>query len=440
MDKKVKLLLFLFVLLLAFLGALAFASKVPSVAINPPVTAIGRSTPVKIHLVAPHGVRHILAAIDQNGATYPVLDKRYPTRRLVFGDEKSIIDVLFAAGQDKTPALKDGKARLTVVAQSNDFLGRTASTASDIEIITTPPRVSVDGFEHLVNQGGAELVTFTASGYWTEAGVRVGKYNFRSFPMPGANSRDARFALFAYPWDLVAGIEPVVYVRNPAGAEARGHFRFKLFPKKFRAEDFNLTDQIMTRLVDQIDPSSTGDLLQRFLKINGPMRQANNQTLANLRLKTEERMLWHGPFVQLGNSKVEAHFADVRTYKYQGKKVDEQVHLGFDLAVTQHTPVVAANDGKVLWAADLGIYGNCIVIDHGYGLQSIYGHLADFTVKAGDTVKKGQQIGKSDSTGLALGDHLHFSMQIDGVQVNPVEWWDEHWIHDRILSKLPEAQ
>ncbi len=440
MDKKVKALLVLFILLLAFLGALAFASKVPAVSINPPVTAIGKSTPVKIHLVAPHGARRILATIEQNSVSYSVLDKRYPTRRLVFGDEKSIIDVLFAAGQDKTPALKDGKARITVAAQSNDFLGRTATTASDIEIITTPPRVSVDGFQHYVNQGGAELVTFTASGYWTEAGVRVGKYTFRSFPVPGANSPNARFALFAYPWDLVPGIEPQVYVRNPAGAEAHGHFYFKLFPKKFRAEDFNLTDQVMNRLVDQIDPSSTGDLLQRFLKINGPMRQANNRTLADLRLKTEERILWHGPFVQLGNSKVEAHFADVRTYKYQGKKVDEQVHLGFDLAVTQHTPVVAANDGKVLWADNLGIYGNCIVIDHGYGLQSIYGHLADFAVKAGDTVKKGQQIGKSDSTGLALGDHLHFSMQIDGVQVNPVEWWDAHWIHDRILSKLPESQ
>jgi murein DD-endopeptidase MepM/ murein hydrolase activator NlpD len=440
LDKKVKVIIILFVLLAVFLASLAFVSKEPALAINPPITAIGTSTPVKIHVVAPHGVRRIVATIEQNGATYPMLDKRYPTHRVVFREHKDIIDVLFAAGKNKAPALKDGKARITIAAESNDFLGRTARTSADIDVITTPPRVSVDGFQHYINQGGCELVTFTASGYWSEGGVRVGKYTFRSFPMPGAQSPNARFAIFAYPWDLPPGIEPQVYVRNPAGTEAHGHFWFKLFPKKFRAEDFNLTDQVMNRLVDQIDPSSTGDLLQRFLRINGPMRRANNQTLADLRLKSEERVLWHGPFVQLGNSKVEAHFADVRTYIYQGKKVDEQVHLGFDLAVTQHTPVVAANDGKVLWASDLGIYGNCIVIDHGYGLQSIYGHLADFEVKVGDTVKRGQEIGKSDSTGLALGDHLHFSMQVDGVQVNPVEWWDQHWIHDRILSKLPESQ
>ncbi|MCL5742870.1 MAG: M23 family metallopeptidase, partial [Acidobacteria bacterium] len=83
------------------------------------------------------------------------------------------------------------------------------------------------------------------------------------------------------------------------------------------------------------------------------------------------------------------------------------------------------------------IYDNCIVVDHGYGLQSIYGHLSEVDVKVGDMVKRGQPMGKSGATGLAGGDHLHFSMQIDGVQINPVEWWDEHWIKDRIFSKVP---
>jgi murein DD-endopeptidase MepM/ murein hydrolase activator NlpD len=181
---------------------------------------------------------------------------------------------------------------------------------------------------------------------------------------------------------------------------------------------------------------TSGDLLERFLKINREMRKRNNQTLSDLRLKSEPRMLWSGSFLPLINSQVESVFADRRSYIYNGKKVDEQVHLGFDLAKVAHTPIPASNDGKILWAGDLGIYGNCIVIDHGFGLQSIYGHLSEIGVKVDDMVKRGQEIGKSGATGLAGGDHLHFSMQVDGVQVNPVEWWDEHWIHDRILSKL----
>jgi murein DD-endopeptidase MepM/ murein hydrolase activator NlpD len=143
--------------------------------------------------------------------------------------------------------------------------------------------------------------------------------------------------------------------------------------------------------------------------------------------------------MQLGNSQVEASFADHRTYVYQGKEVDQQVHLGFDLAVTARVPVLAANDGKVLNASWLGIYGNCVILDHGMGIASLYGHLSSIDVKPGDTVTKGQTLGRSGMTGLAGGDHLHFTMLVSGHPVNPVEWWDAHWIQDRVERKLREA-
>jgi murein DD-endopeptidase MepM/ murein hydrolase activator NlpD len=137
---------------------------------------------------------------------------------------------------------------------------------------------------------------------------------------------------------------------------------------------------------------------------------------------------------------VESFFADQRTYFYGGKKVDQQMHLGFDLSDVQAAPVRAANSGRVVHAGPLGIYGNCIVVDHGYGLQSIYGHMRQIDVKVGDMVQKEQVMGKSGDTGLAGGDHVHFSLQVDGVQVQPIEWWDAHWIQDRILSKLSGAK
>jgi murein DD-endopeptidase MepM/ murein hydrolase activator NlpD len=90
----------------------------------------------------------------------------------------------------------------------------------------------------------------------------------------------------------------------------------------------------------------------------------------------------------------------------------------------------------VIYADRLGLYGNCVIIDHGYSLQSLYGHMSKILVKVGDTVSKEQQIGISGATGMAFGDHVHFSMMIAGTQVDPKEWWDEHWINDRILSKI----
>jgi murein DD-endopeptidase MepM/ murein hydrolase activator NlpD len=182
----------------------------------------------------------------------------------------------------------------------------------------------------------------------------------------------------------------------------------------------------------------TGNL-EGFLKENGELRKMNADKILALAKQTSPMRLWDGPFMQLGNSKVEAAFADHRTYIYKGKDVDHQVHLGFDLAVTSRVPILSANAGTVVNASWLGIYGNCVIVDHGMGVQSLYGHLSSFDVKVGDKVGRGQTLGRSGMTGMAGGDHLHFTMLVNGRMVNPVEWWDPHWIEDRIMRKLREA-
>jgi murein DD-endopeptidase MepM/ murein hydrolase activator NlpD len=406
-----------------------------------PVATIGIATPVTVRLANPHGERAVDAWLEQDGKRYPLFDEKGPSHRLFWKRHEAARRVTFEAGKNKVPDLKEGKARLVVETTSNDFRGSSDSASADVNVVLTAPRVFADGYQHYINQGGMELTVFTPGGSWSEAGVRVGKYSFRSFPLPG--HPDQRFSMFAYPWDLPPDVVPEVYASNQAGTEATAKFWFKLFPKKFRARDFPVEDALMEKLVNSVDPNNTlapgKDLVGRFLYINGDLRRKNNQQLADLRLKTEEKVLWNGPFLHWG--KEEANYADLRTYMYHGKKIDEQVHLGFDLSDTQNTPVKAANDGKVVWAADMGIYGNCVVVDHGYGLQSIYGHLREIDVKVGDAVQKGQKMGIEGQTGLAGGTHLHFGMQVDGVQVNPREWWDEHWIQDRVMSKLaPDAK
>lgn len=413
-----------------------FLSTGTQIAVNPSVTVIGFETPVTVHLRNAHGVRALNIAVEQNGKRYPAFSETKPAHRFTFfGERNGARDVVARIGKKEVPALVDGKARVLIEATSNDLRGQVDSQTLDVDVITAPPRVTTDSAQHYINQGGAELVVFTPSGYWTEAGVKVADGNYRSFPLPSEPDK-LRFSLFAYPWDTPPTTMPVVYVSNGAGAQATSTFWTKITPKKFRSREIPIDDKFLNKVVPSIDHLQSGDLLERFLHINRDLRKQNNQTLADLRLKTEPRMLWTGAFLPLVNSAVESVFADRRSYIYNGKKVDEQVHLGFDLAKVAHTPIPASNDGKILWASDLGIYGNCIVIDHGFGLQSIYGHLSEIEVAVGDMVKRGQEIGKSGATGLAGGDHLHYSMQVDGVQVNPVEWWDEHWIHDRILSKL----
>lgn len=413
---------------------LFFLSSHTRLAFDPQPHDIGVSTWVGVRASNPHGTRDLTAWIEQNGMKTVLMQTKSPADRFKFWlAQVPTQDIHFMAGSKEAPSLKEGQARLVVEAQSNDFRGATDTISTDVDVMLRPPSVSADGFQHYINQGGSEMVLLTPSGSWSEAGVRVGKDTYRSFPIAGSAQR---LALFAYPWDTPIDTAPVVFAKNSAGAEATARFSYKIFPKKFRMRDLDIDDKFLDKVVNQIDPGGSGNLLTRFLKINGEMRRQNNKTLADLRFKTADKFLWTESFLQLSNSKVESEFADVRSYIYKGKKVDQQVHLGFDLAVSAHTPVEASNDGRVVWAAPLGIYGNCIVVDHGYGLQSIYGHLSSIALKEGDMVKRGEEMGKSGSTGLAGGDHLHYSMQVEGVEVNPVEWWDAHWIKDHVQDRL----
>jgi len=306
-----------------------------------------------------------------------------------------------------------------------------------VMVVTQPPAISVDSDQHYLYLGMAELATFNLAGNWTEAGVRVGDQIFRAWPMPGG--KPGYFSLFAFAWNMPPGTAPLVYASNGTGNQVTGPMVYQ-FPKKeqpkYTVHDLQVSDSFMQKVVSELDSNGSGDPVPRFVKVNSEMRRANNKTLFELRLKTTDRFLWSQPFMRQSHSQAESSFADVRNYIYQGKKIDQQVHLGYDLAVTQHVGVQASNDGRVVYAAPLGIYGNCIVVDHGYGLQTIYGHLSQIAVHEGDMVKRGQVMGTSGMTGMAAGDHIHFSMQLDGVQIDPKEWWDSHWIKDHIAKRV----
>jgi murein DD-endopeptidase MepM/ murein hydrolase activator NlpD len=287
------------------------------------------------------------------------------------------------------------------------------------------------------------MVVYRVTPAAAESGVQAGEAWFKGFPMPGATDPSLRFAIFAYPYDAPAGTPVHLKARDEAGNEVLANFNLKVFPRQFRTRRLEIADAFLQKVVPEIMSQTAGltdqgDLLKNYLQINRELRKQNNQELAELAAKSKPEFLWREPFQQLSGSQVEAAFADHRIYTYNGQEVDRQDHLGFDLATTAQAPVTASNDGEVVKAEFFGIYGNTVVIDHGHGLLSLYGHLSSYEVKPGDRVRKGQTIGRSGATGLAGGDHLHFSMIYRDTQVTPTEWWDAHWLQDRIFAKLRE--
>lgn len=427
----------LLVLLCAYLSALWVRSTKTLFQLETEVKVLGQATPVKLVAENPHGLRRISAVLEQDGKSWPLFEQAQPARRWsIFRNTELPQLIGFEAGAKKAGGLKDGKAVIRIEAVSNDLRAATERMLIAVEVNTKPPGLAVDEGELIGALGGSGVIAFTISGYVTESGVRVGRYVFPSFPMPGSQSAQRRIAIFAIPHDMEAGDGPIVFARNPTGTEATSRIRGNIARPKFRSRDIAVSAAFLNKIFSELDRGGAGNETARFVKINNDMRQQNNQQLAALSTKSASRPLWSGAFSQLANSSVEAQFCDYRNYLLGGQIVDRQVHLGFDLAVTARTPVTASNAGTVVHAAPLGIYGNAIVIDHGLGVQSLYAHLSDFMTTVGASVKKGDVIGKSGATGLAGGDHLHFAMLVGGVPVNPIEWWDAHWMADRYTLKI----
>jgi murein DD-endopeptidase MepM/ murein hydrolase activator NlpD len=366
--------------------------------------------------------------------------------------ENGAIAVRHEIGRATVQTIKSGPARIVVTATRPVLYGlRTleAEATRDVTVRLERPRVGAMSTHHYVNLGGTEMVVYRVSPDDVASGVRVGDLEYPGFPAAGAlveglalSDPALRVAFFALRHDQDVNTPIRLYARDEAGNTTVSDFDKRLFPKSFRRSRIELRDPDMERLVPAILEGTTevrpdGSLVERFVAINSELRRLNNAKIASFAAQTAPEMLWRGEvFHNFRNTSPEAAFADFRTYVYQGKEVDRQVHLGFDLASFAGTPIVAANRGKVLYADDLGIYGNTVIVDHGMGVQSLYAHLSTIDVAVGAMVEKEQPIGRSGQTGMALGDHLHFTMLVHGQMVNPIEWWDGHWIEDRILRKL----
>jgi murein DD-endopeptidase MepM/ murein hydrolase activator NlpD len=436
------------VVLIAIVGAggmyyLAGREPGPAITINGPDKFVGRSTPVSITVDSPTALADASFHVDQNGKPVTIAG----LKRDVAGNKVTLSGTI---GRD---GLVNGPATLTVDASRKTFYDLrtvTSSATRDLTVRLDPPRISVVSIHHFINLGGAEFVVLRATPEDVEAGILVGDARYRFYPGSAVGISDpaVRVGFFALRHDQTVNTRIAAYARDIAGNEATTPVEHRPFVKQFVQSKIPIDQRFLDRVVPaiasntpdlKVDTGSPEGLLKGFLEINGNLRKKNGDYIASLADKSAPRMLWTEAFKQMMNSQVESRFADRRTYYIDDNEIDKQVHLGFDLATVQQAPVHASNAGVVVHADFLGIYGNCVIIDHGLGVQSLYAHLSQIGVKAGDQVTKDQEIGRTGSTGLAGGDHLHFTMLVQGVPVNPVEWWDQHWLQDRVLRKITEA-
>lgn len=434
--RKLKLLFLLLMVAALILGGYSLLRDLsaPALTLTPATGMLSAKRPLTVTAEdAGTGLKHLRVTAVQGGLTIELFRRDYPT------GTARVAETLTLAGK----GLQEGPLELRVEAVDHARIrfggGNPATQTVGLAIDSQPPQIAVLTTHHNVNQGGAVVAVYTLSEEVAETGVKVGDRLFPAYRQPSG----AYVCFFALPWNLSpAAFVPKVRAVDLAGNERTAGLYYHVNAKTFPGDKINVTPQFLERKIvpdfQHFFPEADSPL-ELFLKVNRDLRKENIAKVFDVGQQSAAKPLWAGTFLRQPNAAVPGYFAQPRTYFHNGLIIDHQTHLGIDLASTARAPVPAANAGTVVYAQDLGIYGLCVILDHGLGLQSLYGHLSQIDVQPGDTVSKGQIIGKTGMTGMAGGDHLHFDVLVSGQQVNPIEWWDPNWIRNNVTDKLALA-
>ncbi|OGR00316.1 MAG: hypothetical protein A2505_09695 [Deltaproteobacteria bacterium RIFOXYD12_FULL_55_16] len=431
----------LLVLALAAFFWLAGEMEKPQVVINGGSAHLGLSR--QISLVASDarsGLRSIEVVLAQEGKKTLLLKRAYPRAGYLSGAGPQKIEEAIEI-TPKALGLKDGAAELVVTVADfscwNWLRGNITARTFAMVVDTKPPAITVTDSPQYIKGGGAGVIVYRVSEPVGRHGVQVNEIFYPGFPLP-KRGEGVYGACLGLPHDIAAIEKAFVLATDQAGNEAKATLTMNLHVRKLVTDKLSIGDGFLSAKLPEFAshyPELTGTQVEQFVKVNNDIRQANYQKIQEVCAKSRPERLWDGRFGRMEGSP-KAGYADHRTYMYSGEKIDAQVHLGVDIASLEHARVGAANRGLVVFAEYLGIYGNTVILDHGQGIFSLYSHLSQIETAVGTMLDKDAVLGLTGTTGMAGGDHLHFSILVNGIFVDPREWWDEEWLKLHMLSVL----
>ena len=442
MNKYLRYLFFIVLIALVGVGIWAFMiyceGEEPEILLNRDIKMIGQETTFDVVCIdRKRGLRTVSVDISQDGKKYTLSSLNLPQGGV--HKETLAIDVF-----PEDLKLHDGTAMIDITVTDHSLRKNTKAVTFEVIIDTIPPQISPVSFSHYINPGGACVVVYNLSENVPHSGVQVDNDFFPSYPATTSDTTH-RISYFAIPIMNAAenNLKITILAQDDAGNRSLYSVPFHIRKKNFRSDTMNISQRFLETKMPEFqhrykDLKGT-TLLEAFSRTNSEMRANNQETIQKICKDTRPEQLWEGTFLRMKNAAPMAGFGEERSYVFEGMTVSRSTHLGVDLASTERASIESANHGSVVFAGPLGIYGNAVIVDHGLGLCSLYAHLSEISVKAGQAVTRGETLGASGSTGLASGDHLHFSILVGGEFVNPTEWWDAHWIRDNVTGKLSES-
>jgi len=402
-----------------------------------------RKDPLKIKIsdnVALNSYRVILS----DGKKSVILDQGFFEN----GVKEKVLEVKYPKGKVLDPKAKDYRLIVSVGDKSmwNMMSGNTASKTIHLTIDYKRPNVNILANSRMINQGGSALVIFQAEDEnMDELYILANKNRFKVQPY---KKEGYYAALIAWPF-TDESFDAKIIATDLANNRRELHIPLYHGNPRYKTSYIRATDKFIDGKISDLassdpDYADITDKLEKLKAINETMRLKNEALIHKMSRHLSDEILDHWKiqrFYPLRNGKRVASFGDHRYYYYGNKEnvVSESYHVGYDLASNSMANIKVSNPGKVVFADDNGIYGNMPLIDHGLGLYTLYGHCSQLLVNEGDEVHRGQVIAKTGMTGLALGDHLHFGMLVQGIEVRPVEWFDRSWIKKFIDTPFKQA-
>lgn len=399
--------------------------------------------PIHVSVEDTSGLKSFKATIATPHDEWVVVDENTPS-----SEAKKVFEILPPKGVHRVEATSVVlKIEVTDKSLWGFFMGNTYQQEMTLVIDQRRPVLSIIANSYKIQKGGSAIVIFKADDPHLES-LKIETNFGKTFIAQPFMKQGYYASLVAWPVQE-ASFSATVIARDRAGNETRNAVPLRLKDHRYRVSNIELSDAFLDGKIAQLaneyeQTVGVDDRLEQFRIINEKVRADNEKIIHDITSKVSKNMIVDfapEPFYPLVNGQKVADFGDHRIYSYKGQEnISQAYHMGLDLASVAMGPITSSNGGNVVFSQPNGIYGNLPIIDHGFGLYTLYGHCSEVHVQKGDIAALGQQIAKTGLSGYAMGDHLHFGILVQGIEVRPEEWMDTKWIYDNITSVIESAK
>ncbi|MDD2829976.1 MAG: M23 family metallopeptidase [Sulfuricurvum sp.] len=433
----------------AAIGMIGFMAFSPRFEREDPVVTLSHDAywnfkePIKVDVSDISGLKSFSATIEGTHDEWVVVDETTPSK-----ETKRHFEILPPKGKRTSEA---ESVVLKIKATDNSlwglFMGNTIKKEVTLVIDQHRPTLSIIANSYKIQKGGSAIVVFKADDAHMES-LNIETSFGKKFIAQPFYKKGYYASLLAWPVQNDT-FSATVVARDKAGNETRSSVPLRLKDHAYKVSKLELSDAFLDGKIAELasvykQTEGIDDRLEQFKVINENVRADNEKIIHTITSKVSKGMVSDfrpAPFYPLVNGQKVADFGDHRIYSFKGKTdLSNAYHMGLDLASIHMGAITSSNSGKVVFAESNGIYGNLPIIDHGLGLYTLYGHCSELEVKEGDSVTANQQIAKTGLSGYAMGDHLHFGILVQGIEVRPEEWMDRKWISDNITSVIDTAK